>query len=62
MNRLFPDRSGVFQQDLAPCHTSKQVKKFMNKHHIKVLSGRETLLISIQSKIYGLSASKDFVQ
>ena len=37
MNRLFPDGSGVFQQDLAPCHTSKQVKKFMNENHIKVL-------------------------
>ena len=23
MNRLFPDGSGVFQQDLAPCHASK---------------------------------------
>ena len=37
MNQLFPDGSGVFQQDLAPCHTSKQVKNFMNNHHIKVL-------------------------
>ena len=37
MNRLFPDGSGVFQQDLAPCHTSKQVKKFTNENHIKVL-------------------------
>ena len=37
MNRLFPDGSGVFQQDLAPCHTSKQVKKFMNENHIKLL-------------------------
>ena len=37
MNRLFPDGSGVFQQDLAPCHTSKQVKKFLNENHIKVL-------------------------
>ena len=37
MNQLFPDGSGVFQQDLAPCHTSKQVKNFMNENHIKVL-------------------------
>ena len=37
MNRLFPDGSSVFQLDLAPCHTSKQVKKFMNENHIKVL-------------------------
>ena len=62
MNRLLPDGSGVFQQDLAPCHTSKQVKKLMNENHIKVLDGRETLPIQIQSKIYGPSASKDFVQ
>ena len=37
MNRLFPDGSGVFQQDLVHYHTSKQVKKFMNENHIKVL-------------------------
>ena len=27
----------MLQQDLAPCHTSKQVKKFMNESHIKLL-------------------------
>ena len=37
ISRLFPDGSGVFKQDLTPCHTSKQVKKFMNKNHIKSL-------------------------
>lgn len=24
--KLFPDESGVFQQDLAPCDTSKQIR------------------------------------
>ena len=37
IHRLFPDGSGVFQQDLAPCHTSKQVKKFMDENQIKLL-------------------------
>ena len=37
MNPLFPYGSSLFQQDLAPCHTSKQVKKFMNENHIKLL-------------------------
>ena len=32
LRKLFPDGSGVFQQDLAPCHTSKQVKKFFGDH------------------------------
>ena len=27
MQRAFPEGEEVFQQDLAPCHTSKQVKK-----------------------------------
>ena len=37
MNRLFSDGSDVFPIDLVPCHTSKQVKKFMNENHIKSL-------------------------
>ena len=37
MNRLFSNVSGVFQQDLAQYHTSKQVKKFMNENHIKLM-------------------------
>uniref|UniRef100_A0A3Q3J3I1 Tc1-like transposase DDE domain-containing protein n=1 Tax=Monopterus albus TaxID=43700 RepID=A0A3Q3J3I1_MONAL len=35
--KLFPDGSGVFQQDLAPCHTSKQVKNFFEENHINTL-------------------------
>ena len=27
MNRFFPDGTGVFQQDLVPCHTSKTSQK-----------------------------------
>ena len=35
--KRFPDGSGIFQQDLALCHTSKQVKTFFSQHRMKVL-------------------------
>ena len=37
LEKMYPDGSGIFQQDLAPCHTSKMVKHFMNEKHIEVL-------------------------
>ena len=37
MTKLFPDNSGIFQQDLAPCHTSKQVKEFFKENNLNVL-------------------------
>ena len=37
MQRVFPESGGVFQQGLAPCHTSKQVKKVFNEAAINVL-------------------------
>ena len=37
LRREFPNNEGVFQQDLAPCHTSKKVKKFMTDNGITVL-------------------------
>ena len=37
MNKLYPDGSGIFQQDLAPCHTSKKVKEFFSKKGLTVL-------------------------
>lgn len=37
LQKRFSDGSGIFQQDLAPCHTSKMVKGFMNQKQIKVL-------------------------
>jgi len=33
----FPNGDGVFQQDLAPCHTAKKVAKFMTDNNIKTL-------------------------
>lgn len=37
MRKRFPGNSGVFQQDLAPCHTSKMVKTFFTSKKLSVL-------------------------
>lgn len=37
MERAFPTGGGIFQQDLAPCHTAKKVKKFFEEKRINVL-------------------------
>lgn len=37
LEKRFPDGSGIYQQDLAPCHTSKIVKNFMTEKNIQVL-------------------------
>ena len=33
----FPDGDYIFQQDLAPCHTSKKSTEFLRSHNIQVL-------------------------
>ena len=38
LTNKFPNGDGVFQQDLAPCHTAKKVVKFMTDNHIKTLA------------------------
>ena len=37
MLKVFSNGNGILQQDLATCHTSKKVKKFMVKDNIKTL-------------------------
>lgn len=37
LRNSFPDGSGVFQQDLAPCHTCRKTTEFFNKKNIQVL-------------------------
>uniref|UniRef100_A0A2L2YHU5 Transposase, partial n=1 Tax=Parasteatoda tepidariorum TaxID=114398 RepID=A0A2L2YHU5_PARTP len=37
LKKRYPDGTGIFQQDLAPCHTSKIVKKFMSENQIETL-------------------------
>ena len=35
--RKLPEGSGIFQQDLTPCHTNQKVNNFINLKHILVL-------------------------
>ena len=37
MTKSFPESDGIFQQDKAPCHTSKAVKKFAEENRLKIL-------------------------
>ena len=37
MKGLYPDGTGFFQQDLAPCHTSKVMQSFFKKSKLHVL-------------------------
>ena len=37
MTKAFPEGDGLFQQDLAPCHTSKAVSGVFKKNNIQVL-------------------------
>ena len=37
MLKVFPNGNGILQEDLATCHSSKKVKKFMVKNNIKTL-------------------------
>jgi len=37
MQKAFSSGEGIFQQDLAPCHCSKKVKKFLYDNKIAVL-------------------------
>ncbi|KAJ4428893.1 hypothetical protein ANN_25886 [Periplaneta americana] len=37
LQKSFPDGRGMFQQDLAPCHTSRKTTEFFNKKNIQVL-------------------------
>lgn len=37
LTKRYPDGTGTFQQDSAPCHTSKVVKKYMVENGIEVL-------------------------
>ena len=37
MRRAFPDDRGIFQQDLALCHSSKKVKTVFRQYKLNVL-------------------------
>ena len=38
VKRPFPNGGGIFQQDLASCHSAKKAKKMFEGNHIKVLA------------------------
>jgi len=38
MQKAFSSGEGIFQQDLALCHCSKKVKKFLSDNNIAVLT------------------------
>lgn len=38
LSNLYPDGDGIFQQDLAPCHTARRTKVFMEHNNIQMLS------------------------
>ena len=37
LKRAFPDENGIFQQDLAPCHSSRKTVKFFQENQVSVL-------------------------
>ena len=51
MARKFPEGLGIFQQDLALCHTSRKIKNFINLNNISVLdwTGNSSDLNSIEN-------------
>ena len=54
MARKFPEGSGIFQQDLAACHTSRKVKHFINLNNISVLDWPGNSPDLIRLKIFGV--------
>lgn len=37
MQEQFPEDDGIYQHDLAPCHTSRPVRKFLDDKNVEVL-------------------------
>ncbi len=52
MARIFPDGSGLFQQNNAPCHTAKIVQEWFEEHECWL--GLQTPQISVRSNICGM--------
>ncbi len=52
-DQLFKDADFIFQQDLAPAHTAKSTKSWLNDHHGH-LTGQQTHQTWTPSRIYGL--------
>jgi len=37
LDKRYPNRSGISEHNIAPCHASKMVKKFMTEKNIPML-------------------------
>ncbi len=50
-DQLFKDADFIFQQDLAPAHTAKSTKSWLNDHGVGVLDWPENLWGIIKRKM-----------
>ncbi len=41
-DKLYGDADFIFQQDLAPAHTAKSTKSWLNEHGVVCLTGQQT--------------------
>ncbi|KAJ4435632.1 hypothetical protein ANN_18248, partial [Periplaneta americana] len=48
LQKSFPDGRGVFQQDLAPCHTSRKTTEFFNKKNIQISADQVIVAVGAQ--------------
>ncbi len=52
--QLFKDADFIFQQDLAPVHTAKSTKSWLNNHCLVCLTGQQTHQSWTPERIYGV--------
>ncbi len=53
-DQLFKDADFIFQQDLAPAHTAKSTKSWLNDHGVVCLTGQQTHLTWTPDRICGV--------
>ncbi len=51
-DQLFKDADFIFQQDLAPVHTAKSTKSWLNDHGVGVLDWQQTHQTGTPERIY----------
>ncbi len=53
-DQFFKDADFIFQQDLAPAHTAKSTKSWLNNHVLVCLTGQQTHQTWTPERVYGL--------
>ncbi len=53
-DQLFKDADFILQQDLAPAHTAKSTKSWLNYHGVGVLDWQQTHQTGTPERIYGV--------